>query len=374
MKTVMSATATWLLMALLLVQSLAFKAFHMPSRRIITHLFGNKYRKFSKGAQDPLEAAMKAEKQRQEREEQGEQLRGTTVPFSVPHRSQSERFKVKRGKKKVKAGAETGADAQDGGSEAESRVVPTLDAIIPADASTFGFVEIGKVLGPHGIKGEVKMRLDTDFTDAHMSEGGQLFVRRPNRRTPRPIQVAQRRTASDGTYLVRFHGVKSRSAASTLHHFSVYIRAEQRPPLTSDEYLIRDLVGAECWDMSEPRGENDGASPATSDKNGRLIGHVVGVVPPDELCNSPTTQAKMHSMLEVCRVGAKDLCLVPLVPDIVSDMQRDPQSNLITRIDILPPAGLLDLTYVETVRMSIRGFLPECATITDQGRAQLYTR
>ena len=51
------------------------------------------------------------------------------------------------------------------------------------------------------------------------------------------------------------------------------------------------------------------------------------------------------------------LCLVPLVPSIVAHVDLPRQRLLLT-----PPAGLLDLTYVERKKTAaIRGFLPETA-------------
>jgi hypothetical protein len=120
----------------------------------------------------------------------------------------------------------------------------------------------------------------------------------------------------------------------------------------------------------------------------RRVGTVAGVVPPDELC-SPAAAKLMHAMLEIRLVRApgppaalptdavdrgaeKDgdgdgddddddadapLCLVPLVPSIVAHVDVARRLLVLT-----PPAGLLDLTYVEKKKTAaLRGFLPEVA-------------
>jgi len=216
-------------------------------------------------------------------------------------------------------------------------------------------------LGAHGIKGEVKLKLESDFAEVRVAAGQTLFVRRPNRRTPRPIEVTAGRAAADDVHLVKFRGVASRSMAQALKGFMVYTRKEWRPQLEDDEYLIRDFIGAAVWNLDHPDGP-------------MRVGLVHGVVPPDELC-SPSVAKFMHAMLEV-RVqefgaGDKELLLVPLVPSIVLAVERDGYSQAITKVNIKPPPGLLDLTYTEKKRVSIRGFLPALATISDEDRAQL---
>ena len=49
----------------------------------------------------------------------------------------------------------------------------------------------------------------------------------------------------------------------------------------------------------------------------KLIASVVGVVPPDELCD-PAVARLMHSMLELKLIETDQLCLVPLVPSIIT--------------------------------------------------------
>ena len=75
----------------------------------------------------------------------------------------------------------------------------------------------------------------------------------------------------------------------------------------------------------------------------------------------------MHSMIEVRLLDSGRLCLVPLVPAIVPNV--DLANRLIT---ILPPDGLLDLTYEEKQRQkAIRGFLPDIVDIPIQLRREL---
>ena len=382
------ATATLPVLALVLALALQVVAYGpLPTVRrrqtrqvrVVRALWGNKYSEFSKRERDPLEVALEEARVKEASARREERLRGTTVPIQVDaHVHMDAGTGMRKGKAKAKAKAADGssssssyasvasAGSKSGKLSLSSPIHRTAESIVPTDAFTFGYMEIGKVLGPHGIKGEVKIKFESDFTQARVAAGETLFVKRPNRRTPRPITVAEGRPATDGVYLIKFTGIASRSMARALRDFSVYTRAEARPELGSDEYLIRDLVGAEVWNLDA--AENEDA----------LVGTVEGVVPPDELC-SPSVAQFMHAMLEV-RVYAsknKELVLIPLVPAIVSSVERGGagmgvDEGAIARVNIHPPSGLLDLTYTETVRVSLRGFLPACATISDDGRTQLF--
>ena len=70
-------------------------------------------------------------------------------------------------------------------------------SIIPADPFTFGYVKIGVILGSHGVKGEVKIQLETDFGDYRIQPGNILYIKRPNRRSPRPITILNGRLTTN---------------------------------------------------------------------------------------------------------------------------------------------------------------------------------
>ena len=302
----------------------------------------NKYAQFSKKEVDPLRAAM--EKQQQTDAELQRQVaaaaptRGTTVPIPVAS------FKAA-----AVAAATNITNATPALDIAPATLKPltfsNASAVVPADPYTFGYTQIGVIGVPHGVKGEVKMLIESDFADARLGAGQIVHVRRPNRRTPRPIRVERGRRQAGDTFLVQFEGVGSRLAAVVFRGYAVYVRADDRPALRTDEYLVRDLVGLRCFvyaDAEAPvaapaaavasggggggsggggdaprtlmrrlkKGKAAAASvsasaPAPSSvaaeagqRLARRVGVVVGVVPPDELCG-PAAAKLMHAMLEI---------------------------------------------------------------------------
>jgi 16S rRNA processing protein RimM len=152
-------------------------------------------------------------------------------------------------------------------------------------------------------------------------------------------------------FLISIQGIVNRLSAAVFKQYSVYIRADNRPKLNSNEYLIRDLVGLKCF-----------VAPSVLP-----FGIVVGVVTPDELCEG-SAAALMHSMLEVKLQPSGALCLIPLVPAIVLEVDLERGQLLVD-----PPTGLLELTYAPSeVNKALRGFLPGRATgITEEERRYL---
>ena len=233
--------------------------------------------------------------------------------------------------------------------------------IVPSDPFTFGYIRIGSIIGPHGVKGELKAKLETDFAESRISPKSVLYIKKTNRLAPRPITVQFGRRQVDDMYLLSFEDITTRTGAMVLKNYEIFVKSADRPELGRDEYLIRDLVGLQCHLVNEKAGkiaiEAGGGAEAgvVATAKGPMVGVVVGVVPPDELC-SPAVAALMHSMLEVRKAGSKELVLVPLVPSIVVSVDLVQGTILLD-----PPKGLLEVTYLEKEKIVLKGFLPEVA-------------
>ena len=342
--------------ALIIGESRIISIISFPKGRIFMcvneRMHKNKYAIHSKNIEDPLRIAIRNSERRTE---QSHTLleRGTTVPTI------------------------TGSPINK-----KIREFQDISKIVPTDPYTFGFIRIGVIAGPHGVKGEVKAQIETDFADTRFRKDSILYLKRPYRKTPRPIKILSGRRQKEDTYLLLFEGISSRLHANIFKGYVIYVRAEDRPTLASDEYLVRDLVGMLCY--TESLVDSKAITAESShifDKflGTNVIGEVCGVVPPEELC-SPGTAALMHAMIELRlyrdssdskhRAGdipSSELCLIPLVPDIVTVVDVENK-----RILIRPPEGLLELTYREKEEKKvIRGFLPAVAGLTDIQRKQL---
>ena len=218
------------------------------------------------------------------------------------------------------------------------------------------------------------------------SKKSTFYVKKPNRRTPRPVHLDTIRKQNNNIYLLHFSNIDSRESAENFKGYSVYMLKTDRPQLNKNEYRIRDLVGMYCYIKM--------TNHSISDMNIYVdqkypIGIIEGIVPPDELC-SPEIAKLMHSLIEIRLIPKEQqqkqndmirngniikniendggtLCLVPLVPEIVLDIDIDLQ---IVVLD--PPEGLLDLTYQENKKYVIKGYLAAvAASVTKELRYEL---
>lgn len=103
-----------------------------------------------------------------------------------------------------------------------------------------GLLEIGRVIRPHGLRGEVVVELVTNRTDRLTPETVLAGPRGPLRiSASRPFQAR---------HLVRFDGVDTREQAELLRDF--VLRAEPLDEPDSDALWVHELVGAEVRDAA----------------------------------------------------------------------------------------------------------------------------
>ncbi len=118
-----------------------------------------------------------------------------------------------------------------------------------------GHLVVGRILRPHGLRGEVKVQLYTDFPDRFAP--GQSLLLGPDLE---PVTVAASRP-HQGQVLVRFHGVEDRTEAEALRGEWLYIPEEAAQELEEDTYYIHQLLGLEV-----------------RTEEGRVLGELVDVI------------------------------------------------------------------------------------------------
>jgi len=294
----------------------------------------NKYAKFSKTdnlAQDPMDAMIaESENKLKELELEKAKRRNTAIPLSERERSETrERNKFE---------------------------FPDTKTIDPNDPTTFGYTELGTIIGAHGVKGLLKIASVTDFPE-RLCEPGPRHLKPYNRRSPRAVDLLSGRHRMDNEYLIELAGIGDRDAANKLRGSVLYARQEERPKsVESDEYLVTDLVDLEVFiEEGYIEDENDSSSEALS---GSFVGNVYGVVLGSEMCPIPGLGQDMLEVVLPRGLGGTaswkdEMVLIPLVPQIVPRVDLKEKKIFIT-----PPSGLLDLTYVHEEKVRIKGFLP----------------
>jgi len=107
-------------------------------------------------------------------------------------------------------------------------------------------VAVGRIVGPHGIRGEVKVEVLTDREERFVAGSKLLTDTRPGRGDDRLVIVAAR--PHKHNLLVRLEGVDDRDAAEALRGATLEILREEVPPAPEGRYYHFELVGCRCRD------------------------------------------------------------------------------------------------------------------------------
>ena len=228
--------------------------------------------------------------------------------------------------------------------EASERLeFPNNKDIDPYDPTTFGYIEIGIIQGPHGVHGWTKVQGSTDYPERLTTSGMLLHMKPFRKRAPRKVTLAAGKMTGADSFLIQLQGIYNRTEAQKLKGATLYYATQQDECVQDDDILISDLVGLDVY---------------TDDDI--LVGSVDGVVLAEEMCAIPglgqdmleISKKRQGSLPKTGRPPPKDLVLIPLVPEIVPKIDLQEK-----RITIEPPEGLLDLTYIREEKIQIKGLL-----------------
>ena len=169
---------------------------------------------------------------------------------------------------------------------------------------------VGWIARAHGIRGQVIVKLETDFPEGRFRPGAKLFFNRAG--TVEPLTVTTVRCQGERP-VIGLHGVGDMNAANALAGFELRVPVEWLAPLPEGMFYRHDLVGC---DVETGAGEP------------------VGVV--------KDVEGTMRGSRLVVDTARGDV-LVPLALEICTTI--DPPRR---RIVIEPPGGLLELNARST--------------------------
>lgn len=116
-------------------------------------------------------------------------------------------------------------------------------------------VAVGRVLRPHGVRGEVVVEVLSDVPD-RLAPGSRMTASWHGRspRPPRPVTVETHRPHKSGA-LVRFTGVEDRDRAEELREAWLEVDRSEVPEAPEGTYYWYELLGCRCWSDGEELGE-----------------------------------------------------------------------------------------------------------------------
>ena len=162
-------------------------------------------------------------------------------------------------------------------------------------------ITIGRIVAPHGIRGEVRVRLETDFPERFVKLRRAYLVREGR---AEEVDIGSVRPHRDGL-LVVLRGVGDRTAAEQLRGAQIAVPRADLVPLAADSFYVFEILGMRV---------------RTDD------GRDIGVI--DEVMRGPAND------VYVVRSGEREI-LVPAVRQIVRAINRDAGE-----ITVALPAGL----------------------------------
>jgi 16S rRNA processing protein RimM len=130
-------------------------------------------------------------------------------------------------------------------SKTEPPSVPTLRDDLPETVS------VGRVLRPHGVRGEVVVEALSDVP-GRFEKGSRLMASREGG-APFPLVVATGRVHKSGA-VVRFEGYEDRDRAEELRGLDLEVPRSEVPPAPPGTYYQYELLGCLCRNDGEDLG------------------------------------------------------------------------------------------------------------------------
>jgi len=167
-------------------------------------------------------------------------------------------------------------------------------------------ITVGHIVGPHGVRGELRVVPTTDFPE-RFAPGSEVTVVQP---TPRTLTVESSRPHKSAL-LVKFSEVHGRSEAESLRNALLQVPVSEVIPLAEGEFYRFELLGLQVLSAE-----------------GTSLGTVVDII---------ETGANDVLVVEPAADDARRPLLIPATREIVVAIEPD-KGQILVR----PLAGLVD--------------------------------
>lgn len=107
-------------------------------------------------------------------------------------------------------------------------------------------VLLGKIVGTHGIRGEVKILSDSDFKADRFKKGNILYLKKDNQYIPITINSYR---VHKGLDLITFNDFRNINDVLVFIGLEVYVQYSIQEALKEDEYYYPELLHCEVFDL-----------------------------------------------------------------------------------------------------------------------------
>ncbi|MEC4891602.1 MAG: ribosome maturation factor RimM [Oscillatoria sp. PMC 1051.18] len=201
-------------------------------------------------------------------------------------------------------------------------------------------IEIGTIVAPQGIKGEVRVLVNSDFPE-RFEQPGMRWLQRPDSSVPQLIELLQgRKIPGKNVYVVQLAGVEDRNTAEDLRGCKLLVNKRDRPQLAQDEYHVSDLINLEVYNQLD--GKNIGFVIDVFTAGNDLLEVQLHEQSPQKYPQKQTDLANISRRSKRRKFRFKKTkpatILIPFVKDIVTMVDLEKGC-----LEILPPPGLLEI-------------------------------
>lgn len=107
------------------------------------------------------------------------------------------------------------------------------------------YFEVGKILSPHGLKGEVKVNATTDFPEERLANGSRLFIKNSDQYHELIVDGARRHKQF---YLVKFEEIDDIDQAEKVCGKELYVAETDQQELPEGSYYFKDILNCPVYD------------------------------------------------------------------------------------------------------------------------------
>ena len=185
------------------------------------------------------------------------------------------------------------------------------------------WLEIGTIVAPQGLEGELRVLSVSDFPERFQKRGIR-GIQAPQGGEIREIALLRGRDLpGKNVYIIKLEGVENREQAEALRGYKLWANKLEKPRLKADEYHVSELVNLEVYH--------------------HLTGEKIGVVVDIFWAGNDILAVQLEANLASVKKKSPSSdegtrALVPFVKEIVPlvDLKAG-------RIEISPPPGLLEI-------------------------------
>jgi len=110
-------------------------------------------------------------------------------------------------------------------------------------------IKIGTIVAPHGLKGEVKVRTNSDFPE-RFKNPGKRWLKRPHEEELELVTLKKGYyVPGKNLYIVKLKEITDRNQAEALRKSQLFAQKRDRPYLENNEHHVSDLVNLTVIDQ-----------------------------------------------------------------------------------------------------------------------------